>query len=447
MAKIDYYNLFELSPLPMWVFDVGTLQFLSVNLAAIRQYGFNMGEFLSMTINDIRPSEDAALIEAIVEKNAINGGLHKDTYTHIKKSGEYITVNIESSPVDFEGRNARLVIAIDITEQIQNEVQIRDSIERYNIVSKATSDTIWDMSLTANTIVWNKGIRGIFKHKKVDTTTSIAWWEDHIHPEDRERVLSKMAHHIKDHISRWSDEYRFVCGDGTYKHVFDRGFLMFDSNGKPYRMIGAMEDITKRKDEEHWSKLLESVVINTSDGVLIINSDRDPGPFIIYVNDAFIKMSGFSEAELLGSETNVFFGGDTSQIGLQQMNYAVQNGLACNIDLINYTKSGHEYHVNIDLSPVTDSTGMISHWVSIHRDITENKKYIKAIEEQNKTLKEIGWMQSHTVRAPLTRIMALVDLLQNQAEGDDSQELLTYLSSSAKELDGIIIDIAKNTSI
>ena len=78
-------------------------------------------------------------------------------------------------------------------------------------------------------------------------------------------------------------------------------------------MIGAMQDITKRKEEEQWSKLLESVVINTLDGVLITNVAPSPGPYIIYANDAMLQMSGYSRKELIGKSVVFYMGNIVSK--------------------------------------------------------------------------------------------------------------------------------------
>jgi PAS domain S-box-containing protein len=79
------------------------------------------------------------------------------------------------------------------------------------------------------------------------------------------------------------------------------------------------------------------------------------------------------------------------------------------------------------------------------RNISDRKNYIAAIENQNARLKEIAWKQSHVVRAPLSRIIGLVDLMKSSCESKDTDELLDYLSASADELDGIVREIVKNT--
>ncbi|MBL7697051.1 MAG: PAS domain S-box protein [Chitinophagaceae bacterium] len=138
-------------------------------------------------------------------------------------------------------------ISRDITDRKNIEESLRLSIERFNIVSKATNDAIWDWDLRTDNIFWNDAMFSLFGYKPSDISKIPNWWEQHIHPDDKERVISKITRHIQNGIENWQDEYRFLSADGSIKNVFDRGFILVDNEGKPYRMIGAMMDITERK--------------------------------------------------------------------------------------------------------------------------------------------------------------------------------------------------------
>ncbi len=444
MKKPGYYNLFEMSPLPMWIYDVKTFQFLDVNVAATSKYGYSRDEFLANTISVLIPEEDRDTVKDIVEANIKKRTFYKNTFRHLKKNGELIYVALESNEIDFGEKEARVVLVYDITERIESQREIMESVERYNIVSRATSDVIWDYKISSDQISWNKGINGILKYKNIDHITHVDWWKNNIHPEDRKRVVEKFERHLREGLKRWEDQYRFLCGNGSYKHILDKGYIGLDEDGHAYRMIGAMQDITKHVEEEHWSKLLESVVTNTTDGVLITDASFDPGPHIVYVNDAMVAMSGYSREELIGHGPEIFHGSNVVQEGLGKMQTAIKNKLPCNVDLINYTKEGKAFDVSVNICPVADSTGEVTHWISIQRDITENRRYIKEIEDQNKKLRDIAWMHSHKVRSPLTRIMSLVELLKSHSSVEDQDTLHEYLSKSAIELDKVISDITNN---
>jgi len=416
-------DIFELSPLAMWICEETTQRFLAVNTAALEAFGYSKVEFLSMNLSDIW--------------NIDNGRI-------LKKNGSFHSAELKTSSMDFEGRPARLSIIIDLSEQLERERKLRADAERFDILSKATSDTIWDWSLSQNTIFWNKGVKGILGYKDIaENTTNSEWFAERVHPEDRERLLEKMNQHLREKTSRWRLEYRFRCADGQYKHISDRGFILFGEDGKIARVIGAMEDISKRKDEEHWSKLLESVVVNATDGVVITNADKDvDGPRIIYVNKAFCDMTGYEQEELAGQSPNIFYGSHTNKRSVKKLRQAFRDELPCDTELINYNKQGKAFWVSLSVTPVSDSTGKITHWISIQRDITETMKYVRAIEEQNKKFKEIAWIQSHIVRAPLARVMGLVNLLKDQKDADEAEVLIEHLTSSAMDLDKIIINIA-----
>lgn len=417
----------------MWVFDISTLRFLEVNTAAVVQYGFSKAEFLTMTITDILAAEDGPVAE------------DQNTFRHVKKNGQLMHVELESNQIEFKGSPAKLVLSYDITERTTQQQEVLENVERYDIVSKATSDVIWDYDLTTDLLNWSQGIDVVLKYTSIGTTTDLNWWRERIHPEDQERVLTGFDKSLAEGEKSWEDKYRFFCGDGSYKYIQDRGYIGLDEQGTAYRMIGAMQDITRQMEDEHWSKLLESVITNTTDGVLITDADYEAGLSIVYVNDALLEMSGYSRAELIGARPDIFHADDEDQQGLEKIYQAIKRKEACNIELSNYTKCGRMYEVSINISPVTNSLGEVTHWISIRRDITETRAYVKAIEEQNKKLKNIAWLQSHKVRDPLTRIMSLVELLSNSDLDKESQVLLEYLSKSAVELDEIIIDITKHT--
>jgi len=124
---LKYQSLFEKSPLPMWLFDTETLCFIDVNIAAIQHYGYSREEFLQMKITDIRPQSDYAAVENVVKVNRQTGQYHEQYARHYKKNGELIDTKIESNLLELDGRLVRLVLALDITDQLKNERAVQDA--------------------------------------------------------------------------------------------------------------------------------------------------------------------------------------------------------------------------------------------------------------------------------------------------------------------------------
>ncbi len=129
-SEAQYRLLFESNPQAMWVYDLTTLRFLAVNDAAIRHYGYSRAEFLDMTIRDIRPPEDVALLENYL--NVENGELdHAGEWRHRKKDGTIINVDITANRLTFGGRPAEFVLVHDVTERKKAETALRISEDRY----------------------------------------------------------------------------------------------------------------------------------------------------------------------------------------------------------------------------------------------------------------------------------------------------------------------------
>lgn len=115
-----YRLLFETNPHAMWVYDLETLAFLAVNPAAIRQYGYSAEEFAIMTLRDIRPPEDMpALLRNLAEVK--EGRDEAGLWRHLRKDGSLIWVEITSHTLEYDGRPAELVLAMDVTERQRAE--------------------------------------------------------------------------------------------------------------------------------------------------------------------------------------------------------------------------------------------------------------------------------------------------------------------------------------
>ncbi len=127
--------------------------------------------------------------------------------------------------------------------------EIRSAIERYDILSQATSDTIWDWDILNNTMLYNEGISNTFGYQASEVSNVVNWWNEKLHPDDFKRVTEIVEEVFEKGLQKFQLTYRFRCADGTYKYVFDRAYVIFDSNNEPCRMIGAMQDISSEVEE------------------------------------------------------------------------------------------------------------------------------------------------------------------------------------------------------
>jgi len=132
-SQLKYSELFQLSPLPMWVFDLETLRFLDVNDAAVAHYGYSREEFFAMTIHDIRPASEVMAVDKIIsDQRGAKQFVKQGIFIHRKKNGETIQVDIQSNAVEYQGREAKIILANDITERLKyiNEIETQNKTLR-----------------------------------------------------------------------------------------------------------------------------------------------------------------------------------------------------------------------------------------------------------------------------------------------------------------------------
>jgi len=138
-----YSDLFHLNPQPMWVFQIGTLKFLNVNQAAIEQYGYSLEEFLSMTLEQIRPEEDIPILNAALRLPKGSPDYpFRNRFRHQKKNGEIIYVEIQSSFINYQGLDAKLILAQNVTDQINYVNKIEGQNIRLSEISWIQSHVV-----------------------------------------------------------------------------------------------------------------------------------------------------------------------------------------------------------------------------------------------------------------------------------------------------------------
>jgi PAS domain S-box-containing protein len=128
-------------------------------------------------------------------------------------------------------------------------MQVSKSQERLQLIARATNDAVWDWDLASNKIWWNSAFETLFGYELAEEHSNPEWFFENIHPEDRQRVLRNIEE-AREELRYWQEEYRFKSQDGTYVIVHERGYVMRDPLEEPVRLVGAMMDITGRRQAQ-----------------------------------------------------------------------------------------------------------------------------------------------------------------------------------------------------
>ncbi len=227
-------------PVVFWSFDAhGVFRISEGQL--LERMGYEPGEFVGQSVFE-RVKDEPFLLEPIAR------ALRGESFT---QELEYRQRWLQTTYLPERGPDGAVVavsgLTLDITERRQAEEELRQSEARYRLALQASSDAIWDWDLRSNQVYWGENIHRLTRRALGEVEPALEWWSKHIHPEDRERVVSGLFAFIDSGGEHWTDEYRFRRGDGSYMFVSDRGYVVRDERGRAVRMVGALEDITARK--------------------------------------------------------------------------------------------------------------------------------------------------------------------------------------------------------
>lgn len=257
-------KIFQLSPVGILVSRQSDGLILDANDAYQQIMGYSHDELIGHTVLELNIYVDPEEREKIVHQLQTKGAIQNYEIKARAKSGEIRDVTISLEPIELDGEQCMLAVSRDITKQKQGEEELLQSERRFQLAAWATKDVIWERDFITNTIWWNESLRKLFHYSGNEIEATIEWWEQHIHPDERVKVIKSIRLALEHGDDFWSKEYHFCLADGSYADIFDRGYILYDELGKPTRMIGAMMDITERKLAE---KNLEEMNIKLAESV------------------------------------------------------------------------------------------------------------------------------------------------------------------------------------
>lgn len=323
----------------------------------------------------VHPS-DADKIQTLSELLLVESTIKAETeYRIIKSDGSIVWIFQKANLTKVIHDEEKIIgVVQDITERKASEEELIEYNERYQILSKATNDAIWDLDMATGKIIWNQSFFTIFGYRSDEIEYTSAWWRSKIHPEDVEQVANDYEHALQSGLTNWSASYRMMSADGTYNYIHNRGYVLYDK-GKAVRMIGSMQDVTERVEAIAEVEKLSLVASNTKNGVMITDSNG----MIEWVNESFLLMTGYSLDEVKGKKSNFLQGKDSDPHTIKRISDQIKKKAFISEEIINYTKSGKQFWCKLDISPVFDKNKQLKNYMSIQTDITELKEFEKSI--------------------------------------------------------------------
>jgi two-component system cell cycle sensor histidine kinase/response regulator CckA len=304
-----YRLLFEGNPLPMWVYDLETLGFLAVNDAAVNHYGFSRDEFLGMTIKDLRPSEEVPALTSNIAR--ITDGLGEAAvWRHRKKDGATISVEITSHTLDFAGRLARVVLAVDVTELKRAEeeseqlaVKIENQRLRLNNIVASVPGVVWEAWGEPDTAAQRINfvsdyVQTMLGYTVEEWLSTPNFWLAIIHPDDKERAADEAASTFANG-GRSTVEFRWLTKDGREVWVESNYVVITDDGGRPAGLRGVTTNVSERKRAEGELRASEERYRDLVENARDIIFSYDLKGNYTSINKAGEQITGYTRDEVL----------------------------------------------------------------------------------------------------------------------------------------------------
>lgn len=234
-----------------------------VNDAFERHTGYSKYEAIGQTPRLLQgPDSDREQLDRIRKALENHEPIRCEVLNYTKAGASY-WLELDITPLFDETGLCTHFVAVerDITVRMQKDAELRQAQERFELISKATNDVIWDWNFVADTVWWNDSITDVFGYQLSDLEPGPESWTSRIHPDDHDRVVESIHRAIESQSEFWNDEYRFIKSDGESAYVVDRGFIVRDDSGVAIRMLGSMHDATERMAMEQ--RLRESQKLET----------------------------------------------------------------------------------------------------------------------------------------------------------------------------------------
>ena len=300
----------------------------------------------------------------------------------------------------------------------------------------------WQLNLSTGLCTWSEEtckIHGVSISENLQTYES---WLAFVHPEDLEEV-KEATQQAMEKLRSFSFHHRIIRKDGAIRHIHTQGQFKFQK-GKVASLNGVSHDVTEEKTAEAAMRkneiYLKGILDSTDNGILAVYNDNN----VINFNNRFIELWDIPPAlmdgngDILGYLNSQIVGSEGLSTNQNQLNDSTSSSL--DILQLNNGRVYERYSNALILN--NEFVGRV--WS--FKDISERRKHIQDIEDKNARLNEIAWIQSHIVRAPLSRIMGLIEMTKKNYEaGVVKPELLNHLFNSAVELDDIIRSIVDKT--
>ena len=350
-------------------------------------------------------------------------------------------------------RQSNLQLVSENEERRRIEEMLKVSDERLRLALDSTQIGIFEWNLPANQLYFSPGVWSMLGYLPGVVPPTPEAWTALIHPEDLPAYRTIVERQLDGTAPFIDPEYRVRTADGEWRWLYVRSKSVSRStSGAPLRIIGTVQDVHARKRAE--ADLRESqaaarklsLVASKTDNLVII---ARPDGTIEWVNESFERVMEYPLAEILHKNPATFMvGPETNPRTVRRIQAAMSHGRGISTDVVNYSKSGKKFHLQLEIQPIRNQAGELENFIGIQADITarveteQNLRRAKAeADAASRAKSEFLASMSHEIRTPMNGVIGMTSLLLDTKLNHDQRDFVSTIRSSGEALLTIINDI------
>jgi PAS domain S-box-containing protein len=308
-----------------------------------------------------------------------------ELYNQLQQLNTQLELRVQERTAELETANSSL--KTEIAEHQRTEIALRLTNKTLQALITASPRAIVMLDREGKIKIWNPAAEQMFgwtEAELLDRPNPIGL-DDHRsdYPTLKTSVLQGTTY------SRL--EFRQQKKDGTAIDIIFSAAPLPDSDGQISGIVAVIADISEQKQRDEQLRLLQSVVVNTNDAVIITEAEPIDavGPRILYVNEAFTRITGYQPDEVLGKTPRILQGPKTDRAELHKVRTALAMWEPITVEVINYRKNGSEFWNEFSIVPVADATGYYTHWIAVQRDTTGRKLVEQALRQSEERFRSL----------------------------------------------------------
>ncbi|MGK7953886.1 MAG: PAS domain S-box protein, partial [Crocosphaera sp.] len=308
-----------------------------------------------------------------------------ELYQQLKQLNNQLENHVKQRTEELAKTNQSL--RTEIAERQRTEAALRYTNQTLQSLIEASPRAIFTLDLEDKVKVWNPAATKIFGWQEGEVIDKINPIISALDPYQYQTIKAS----ILKGITPPSIELRLPKKNGSLIYIVFSTAPLYDSEGNISGMVAVVADISEQKRQAEEIRLLQSVVVNTHDSIVITEAQPidEPGPRIIYVNEAFCRMTDYHSQEVLGKTPRLLQGKKTNRKELDKIRQALSQWQPITVEIINYRKDGSEFWVDLSIVPVADQQGCYTHWIAVQRDVTKRKQTEEALRRSEERFRSL----------------------------------------------------------